>query len=59
MSFMHRPTPSGDHRPEHDLEFFQIAKEEYQLSSLLLESREDPESGDLVYLYCLYHEDDS
>lgn len=58
VSFIHRPTPSGDHTPQHDLEFFDIAFHEYQLCSLLLESREDSvDSGDIVYLYCLYHQD--
>jgi hypothetical protein len=57
VSFVHRPTPSGDHSPEKDLEFFSIAESEFGLTSILLESRLDTTSDedDVVYLYGMYY----
>ena len=61
VSFVHRPTPSGDHTTEKDLEFFQVAQDEFDLSCLLLqqkkthgEEHEDGDEEDMVYLYALY-----
>jgi hypothetical protein len=48
-----------------DLEFFQVAQDEYGLSSLLLQQRRahgdeegEGDEGDLVYLYALYFADE-
>jgi hypothetical protein len=59
VSFVHRPTPSGDHTPAHDLEFFHLARTEYGLRSTLLVERWEEEDEEMVYLYSLHFDPDS
>ena len=57
VSFVHRPTLSGEHTADMDLEFFEKAQSEFGLSSILLDQRTEliGEENETVYLYGMYY----